>query len=79
MKFSEKSGKAHSGLSVKRQRGKRSSSESEVQNMRTETKVPERELIDTLIAISVLSRRLAEKLTMEVNDDVENERAVAGA
>ena len=40
-----------------------------------------RELIDTLIAISVVSRRLAAKLTMEMEAKAngKNERAVAGS
>jgi len=39
------------------------------------------ELIDTLIAISVVSRRLAAKLTMEMEAKAngKNERAVAGS
>ena len=42
-----------------------------------ERESPDEELIDTLIAISVLSRRLAKKLREE-KENVEIERIVAG-
>ena len=43
-----------------------------------EREEPDEELIDTLIAISVLSKRLAKKLREE-EKNVENERIVAGS
>ena len=42
-----------------------------------EREEPDEELIDTLIAISVLSKRLAKKLREE-EKNVENERTIAG-
>ena len=42
-----------------------------------ERESPDEELIDTLIAISVLSKRLAKKLGEE-EKNVENERTIAG-
>jgi hypothetical protein len=46
-----------------------------VSNEPQEREEPDEELIDTLIAISVLSKRLAEKLREE-EKNVENERTV---
>ena len=43
-----------------------------------EREEPDEELIDTLITISVLSKRLAKKLREE-EKNVENERIVAGS
>ena len=42
-----------------------------------ERESPDEQLIDTLIAISVLSKRLAKKLGEE-EKNVENERTIAG-